>query len=142
MAAVTRPPRTKAELFAAHLRPQPAIPAVAVLMLSILFAASSSGAAGAGNGSFAPWLIAAGILVSCGLAVAAGFCSFFPPLAWLILAALFLRSTHAWAATTPVRVAFFSGVLTTGAMLVVQTWRVRTGRFVPTVGEDEQPSGL
>lgn len=121
---------SNADLLVAHLRPQPAIPAVAVLMLAVAFAASSGG-----GSTLMSWLAGAGILLSCGLAVAAGFCSFFPPLSWSLLAALFLNARGEWAAATPVRIAFYAGLLAAAAMLAVQAWRVRTGRFVPTVGE-------
>jgi membrane protein implicated in regulation of membrane protease activity len=109
-------------------------------MLCILFAASASGPDAEAASSLAHWLIAAGILVSCGLAIAAGFCSFFPPLAWMALALLCLNSTRAWASPLPVRVAFLAGVFASVVMLAIQAWRVRTGRFVPTIGEDNQPS--
>jgi hypothetical protein len=125
---------------AAHLRPQPAIPAAVVLMLCILFAASATGTGAGGASPLALGLIATGILVSCGLAVAAGFCSFFPPLAWMALALLCLSSTRAWVSPWPVRAALLTGVVASVAMLAIQAWRVRTGRFVPTIGEDDQPS--
>jgi hypothetical protein len=123
--------RSSAELIRAHFRPQPAIPAVAVLMLSVMFAASSA----TDPTSLALWLVGAGIFASCGLAIAAGFCSFFPPLAWIVLALVFLSSRGAWVGTTPVRVAFYSGLAAAAGMLMVQAWRVQTGRFVPTIEE-------
>lgn len=129
---MTQIPRTRFDQITAHLRPQPAIPAVAVLMLSVAFAASSTSAS-----TFVPWLIGAGILASCSLAVAAGFCSFFPQLAWIVLALLFLNARGEWAHAAPVRVAFFAGLVMAAAMVAVQAWRVRTGRFVPTFEDDE-----
>ena len=104
-------------------------------MLSILFAASSTG-----DSALAPWLIGAGILGSCGLAVAAGFCSFFPPLAWIGLASMFLSSTRPWVTAAPTRFAFYAGLAASVGMLVLQAWRVRTGRFVPTIETGNQDS--
>lgn len=128
---MTRPPRTPLEIITANSRPQPAIPAILVLLLCGLFAGS---AVQAGSASFAAWGLTVGLLASCGLAIAAGFCSVFPTLAWIGLAGLLFRSSVAF---LPVhsRVALGVGMLAAAAMTVVQIWRVKTGRFVPTISD-------
>lgn len=128
---MTRAPRTPLEILTANCRPQPAIPAILVLLLCGLFAGS---AVKAGGASFAAWALTAGLLVSCGLAVAAGFCSLFPTLAWIGLAWLLFNSSMAVLAVHS-RVALGAGMLAAAAMTLVQVWRVRTGRFVPTISD-------
>jgi hypothetical protein len=130
--ATTRPPRTTLETLTANSRPQPAIPALLVLMICGLFAGA---AVQAGSGSLAAWGLTAGLFASCGLAVAAGFCSVFPTLAWIGLAWLLLGSAAPELALHT-RVALGAGTFAAAAMTLVQVWRVRTGRFVPTITED------
>jgi hypothetical protein len=129
----TRPPRTTLEKITANSRPQPAIPAVLVLMICGLLAGAAMQAGGA---SSAAWGLTAGLLVSSGLAVAAGFCSVFPTLAWIGLAWLLLGAT-APVLALHTQVALAAGTLAAVVMTVVQVWRVRTGRFVPTITEAE-----
>lgn len=126
-----RPPRTALEMFTANSRPQPALPAVLVLLLCGLFAGF---AVQAGSASAAAWALTAGLLVSCGLAIAAGFCSVFPTLAWIALAALLFNKSVAVLAPHS-RFALGTGMLAAAAMTLVQVWRVRTGRFVPTISD-------
>lgn len=133
----TRPPRTTLEKLTANSRPQPAIPAVLVLMICGLFAGA---AVKAGSGSLAAWGLTAGLLASCGLAVAAGFCSVFPTLAWIGLAWLLLGAAAPDLALHT-RVALGAGTIAAAAMTLVQVWRVRTGRFVPTITEDVPEQG-
>ena len=128
---MTRPPRTPLEIITANSRPQPAIPAILVLLLCGLFAGS---AVQAGSASFAAWGLTVGLLASCGLAIAAGFCSVFPPLAWIALAGLLFRSSAAVLAVHS-RVALGVGMVAAATMTVVQIWRVKTGRFVPTISD-------
>jgi hypothetical protein len=134
--STTRHPRTTLEVIRANTRPQPAIPALLVLLLCGLFAGA---AAGAGDSSLVAWAFTAGLLASCGLAVAAGFCSVFPTVAWIGLAWLLFGSAldrlpaHS-------RLALYAGVVAAAVMTLVQVWRVRTGRFVPTIADDpDQP---
>lgn len=125
-----RPPIGFSETALAHCRPQPAIPAVLSMLLLVLYPLISNAMAGSG---WLPLLVAAGTLVSCGLAIAAGFCSFFPPLIWLGLAG--------WCSTLPGfaalpgynTVVLMLGAVCAVAMLGVQAQRVRSGQFVPTV---------
>jgi len=131
----TRPPRTTLETLTANSRPQPAIPAVLVLMICGLFA---SAAVQAGSGSLAAWGLTLGLLASCGLAVAAGFCSVFPTLAWIGLAWLLFGSAAPGLALHT-QVALGAGTLAAAVMTLVQVWRVRTGRFVPTI--TDSPDG-
>ncbi len=130
-----RAPRTPLEILTANSRPQPAIPAVLVLLLCGLFAGS---AVQAGSGSFAAWGLTIGLLASCGLAIAAGFCSVFPTLVWIGLAGLLFRSSFPVLALHS-RAALLAGALAAAVMTGVQLWRVRTGRFVPTL--PDEPSG-
>ena len=55
---MTRPPRTALEIITANSRPQPAIPAVLVLLICGLFAAT---AVQAGSSSFAAWGLTIGL---------------------------------------------------------------------------------
>jgi hypothetical protein len=128
----TRPPRTTLEKLTANSRPQPAIPSVLVLMICGVFAGA---AVKAGSSSLVAWGLTAGLLASSGLAVAAGFCSVFPTLAWIGLAWLLLGAA-APAAALHTQVALAAGTIAAAAMTLVQVWRVRTGRFVPTITED------
>ena len=101
----------------------------------LLSAVCSRGSAvRAGGASFAAWGLTAGLLVSCGLAVAAGFCSVFPTLAWIGLAGLLFRSSVT-ALAAHSRLALGAGMVAAAVMTVVQVWRVRTGRFVPTISD-------
>ena len=129
---MTRSPRTPLEIITANSRWQPAIPAILVLLLCGLFAGS---AVKAGGASFAAWGLTAGLLASCGLAIAAGFCSVFPTLAWIGLAGLLFKSSVA-ALAPHSRVALGAGMVAAAVMTLVQVWRVRTGRFVPTISDE------
>ena len=128
---MTRAAVTPLESLLANCRPQPAIPAVLVLLLTLMLAMTSTGTAGAGL--LVTWGIPLGILVSCGLAVASGFCSFFPPLVWIALAWFGLGIIGRTPAATAGSVTVYGGTLIALAMLVLQAWRVRTGRFTPTI---------
>lgn len=128
---VTRAPRNLGETITANVRPQPAIPALAVLFVTILFAVFSYDP---GSERSALILLAPlGILVSCGLAVAAGFCSFFPQAAWILMAAWALKFAAAGPLPSYNRYVLLAGMLACGVMIVVQLWRVLTGRFVPSI---------
>lgn len=137
-----RPPSTLVEIITANCRPQPAIPALLVLLLSALFqmmagapapdAVASGAAAAAGPSALAAWGITLGLLASCGLAVAAGFCSFFPMVAWIALG-LFLFGTRMAVLPWHTRAALYLGIAVAALMILVQLWRVRTKRFVPTI---------
>lgn len=131
---MTRAPQTAFEALVANCRPQPAIPAVLVMMLTLVGASSA-----AGGGASAGWLIGAGLLASCGLGIAAGFCSFAPPLAWLGLAWLGRGLFEAAAGAPYTGYALLLCSVAAVAMLGVQAWRVATGRFVPSIEEDSGP---
>ena len=117
----------------AHLRPQPAIPAVFVLLLTSVLARMAMGPSE--PGMLMTWGIPLGLLASVGLALAAGFCSFFPPLIWLLLA---------WwgplAAPNPkipaLTVTLWIATAIACAAVLIQAWRVATGRFTPTIEVD------
>lgn len=124
---MTAPHRSPLGILRANARPAPALPALLVLLGTLAFAEA-----------LPPWLGLLGLAASCGLAIAAGFCSLFPPAAWLLLAPTLPMLTGIgfgpWQA--PVLVTGIGACL---AMLALQTWRVRTGRFVPSFA-DEQPA--
>jgi len=118
----------------AHLRPQPAIPAVFVLLLTSVLARMALGSSE--PGLLMTWGVPLGLLASAGLALAAGFCSFFPPLIWLVLA---------WwgplAALNPeipsLQITLWIATAVALAALGIQAWRVSTGQFKPTIAVDQ-----
>jgi len=132
-----RAPETLGEKLLANFKPQPAIPALFVFVLCIFISALSHdpGAVTGTETGGSAWLllIPVGIVVSCGLAVAAGFCSLFPQLAWIVLATWALKFTQSgpWPAYN--RWVLLVGIITAAAMVIVQIWRVRTGKFQPTI---------
>jgi len=132
-----RAPETLGEKLLANFKPQPAIPALFVFVLCIFISALSHdpGAVTGTETGGSAWLllIPVGIVVSCGLAVAAGFCSLFPQLAWIALATWALKFTQSglWPAYN--RWVLLTGIVTAAAMVFVQIWRVRTGKFQPTI---------
>jgi hypothetical protein len=127
----TRAPVTFAESIVANLRPQPAIPALLVLLLTTMLAVFSYDPAG--SRSLLILLAPAGILASCGLAIAAGFCSLFPQAAWILVAAWALKFTTSGPLPPYNRFVIFAGMFACAVMMFVQVWRVRTGRFSPTI---------
>jgi hypothetical protein len=128
------------ESLVANCRPQPAIPALLVLLLTLMFAGSLGGGPAADGGpTFATLAVIAGVLASCGLAVAAGFCSLFPPLAWIVVALAGAGIIARMPGATYGRAALVVGVIAAVVMTLVQLWRVRTGRFVPTIEEAAGP---
>jgi hypothetical protein len=130
---MSRSPAGLLESLIANCRPQPAIPALLVLMLTLMFAVTR-GAAPAGGADWTTWVTVAGLLASCGLAIAAGFCSLFPPLSWIVVAWLGLDVIGRVPGAAYTRATFVAGVVAAVLMIALQTWRVRTGRFVPTIG--------
>jgi hypothetical protein len=133
---MARAPVTPLESLLANCRPQPAIPALLVLMLTLVFAASQSGPPGQdGIAAWPSWLVAAGIVLSCGLAIAAGFCSLFPPLAWIAVAWFGLGVIGRLPGHAYLRPVLFAGMAAAAAMIAVQVLRVRTGRFAPTIAD-------
>ena len=135
-----RAPATPGETLLANFRPQPAIPALIVFVLTIFIPVLSAGpgAATGADGSFLLLLIPVGIAVSCGLAVAAGFCSLFPPAAWIAIAIWAFRFTRSGPLPGYNRMVLLAGIVTAAVMILVQVWRVRTGRFRPTVRIDDE----
>jgi hypothetical protein len=127
----TRAPESLAETIVANLRPQPAIPALLVLLLTVMFAVFTYEPNG--SRSLLILLAPAGILASCGLAIAAGFCSLFPQAAWILVAAWALKFASSGPLPAYNRYVIFAGMCACGVMMFVQVWRVRTGRFAPTV---------
>ena len=125
-----RSPQTTAEHITANCRPQPAIPAVLAIFLLVLMPALS---ASNGLSDWHLWLVPAGLVISCGLAIAAGFCSLAPHVIWVFLAL--------WANTLLLRAGFpgfhtgllYLALAITVIMFIVQLWRIRTRRFVPTI---------
>lgn len=121
----------------AHCRPQPAIPALLLLMLTLLVALPAAGAAT--PGALIAWGVPLGLLGSAALALAAGFCSFFPPVAWLAIAWLAAGSLRAIESTW-IEPALWFGSAIAAAALAIQAWRVATRRFVPTIAKGDGPT--
>lgn len=113
-------------------RPQPAIPAMIVLLITIVLPVMSYDPA-ATETSWTQWLIPFGLLASCGLAIAAGFCSFFPHIAWMLVAAWAMKFTAGGPLPAYNRYVLIAGMVAAAIMLAVQVWRVGTGRFTPTI---------
>jgi len=124
---------TRLEYLLANFRWQPAIPAIVVLVITIM-AGLMTHDPGTSPDSISLWtlLIPVGILASCGLAIASGFCSLFPQLAWIMVAAWAFKFTAAGPLPAYNRYVLLIGVFACVAMFVVQVWRVRSGRFTPT----------
>ena len=128
-----RSPQTVLEQVLANCRPQPAIPAVLALLLMVLLPAMLAPSDPDQIGAWLLWLIPAGIAVSCGLAIAAGFCSLAPQAIWMVLAV--------WALSLIGRAGFpeihsitvYAGMVAVFIMFAVQVWRIATRRFVPTM---------
>ncbi len=122
------------QLALAHLRPQPAIPSVFVLLLTSVLARMAMGPAE--SGLLMTWGVPLGLIASAGLALAAGFCSFFPPLIWLALAwwgPLAVPNPKIPSLVITMWIATAVAV----AALGIQAWRVSTGRFKPTIEVDQ-----
>ena len=140
-----RPPEGLRETLLANSRPQPAIPAVALLLLAIAIPVMSLAPGETPNHENASlvWLLVPlAILASCGLAVAAGFCSVFPQLAWILIATWALKFTQIGGPLPGYnRYFLLVGMLACGLMFIYQVHRVRTGRFVPTVLDPEPEDG-
>lgn len=134
-----RAPRDPIETLLAHCRPQPAIPGLLVLFLTVVIAVFTYDPGS--DRSVLALLIPVALLASCGLAVAASFCSFFPALAWILVAWWAMKFTAAGPLPAYNQAVLLVGMGAAALMLLVQGWRVATGRFVPTirVDEDSQP---
>lgn len=130
-----RPPQTLTEQILANTRPQPAIPAVLALMLMVLLPAMS---AGAGVSAWHVWLLPVGVLVSAGLAVAAGFCSLAPQLIWLLLSLWGLTLVGRTELPVWHETIFYLAAIAVSAMFFIQLWRIITRRFVPTINEAKE----
>jgi hypothetical protein len=132
------------ETLTANSRPQPAIPALLVLLLAIIIPVLSLDPGEIrdhSNASLVWLLLPLAIVSSCGLAIAAGFCSVFPQLVWIAVASWALKFTVPGGPLPAYnRYAFLIGILACAAMFVYQLHRVRSGQFVPTI-VDEDPEG-
>lgn len=136
-APAVREPDGWLETLTANSRPQPAIPAMIVLLLTIMLPVMSYDPAAAGD-SWTQWLIPLGLLASCGLAIAAGFCSFFPHIAWILVASWAMKFIDGGVLPPYNRYVVLAGMVAAALMLVVQIWRVATRRFVPTIRIDSE----
>jgi len=126
---IGRSPVSLIEKVVANTRPWPAAPAVLVLLLCFI-ALPMSGDSVSADLNLRSLAIAAGLVISCGLAIAAGFCSLTPPIVWLV-GALALGASGQ---LPP----WHSGLIYLGTAFAVgmigfQLWRIYTGRFIPTV---------
>lgn len=121
----------------AHCRPQPAIPALLLLLLTLMIALPA--ARQPQVSALVAWGVPAGLLGSAGLALAAGFCSFFPPLAWLAVAWLASDRLGSIPASL-IEPALWAGTAIALLAIAIQGWRVATSRFVPTIDEHAGPT--
>lgn len=137
--ATGRPPEGWLETLQANSRPQPAIPAVLVLLLSIMIPVMSLQPGATPDHTSIAWLLLPiALLASCGLAIAAGFCSVFPQIIWILIAAWALKFTVAGGPMPSYnRYLLIAGMLACTGMFFFQVYRVHTGRFVPTVRDPE-----
>ena len=129
-----RLPANAWESLSANFRPQPAIPSALVFFFLVLLPIMGQVAGNLSAGRAI--LVAIGIACSSGLAVAAGFCSLFPQLLWLLLASWLVSDARFAMLPLFDQVLLIAGFLATSTMFVVQIWRIRTGRFVPTIRVD------
>jgi len=135
-----RAPRGLREQVLANCRPRPAIPALVTLLLAVLLPAMSALPAGNAGGLLIA-LLPVGTVLSCALAVGAGFCSLAPPALWLVGAG--------WALSLIGRAGLpgwqtgivYACMVVAVTMIFVQLWRIRTGRFVPTIADGEPERG-
>jgi hypothetical protein len=138
-AYVDRPPRNFVERLFVNCRPQPAIPAVIVFFFAVILPImSQSPGTGADDAGF--WLtllVSVGIIASCALAIGASFCSVFPQAAWFVLARWSLGLPTTGVMPVYNQVLILLGMAAMAGMLVYQVWRVRVGKFVPTIREYE-----
>ena len=132
-----REPQGTVESLLAHCRPQPAIPGLLALFLTVLVAVFTHDP-GVERSVWA-LLIPVALIASCGLAIAASFCSFFPAAAWILVSWWALKFTAVGPLPAYNRYVLMVGMGAAAAMLVVQGWRVATGRFVPTIRVDGDP---
>ncbi|MEE4185288.1 MAG: hypothetical protein V2J12_05945 [Gammaproteobacteria bacterium] len=129
-----RPAQAGLEAVLANCRPQPALPAVLVFMLTLLLAMSA--ARNTGDPNWMAWLVPLGVLASAGLAVGAGFCSLFPQTAWLLLAVWGLPALTGGGPPAVTVYVVYLGMAAVVIMFAVQLWRIATRRFVPTIAGD------
>ena len=129
-----RPAQAGLEVVLANCRPQPALPAVLVFMLTLLLAMSA--ARSVGDPGWIAWLVPLGVLASAALAVGAGFCSLFPQAAWLALAVWALPTLTAGGPLPFTAYVVYLGFAAVIIMFAVQLWRIATRRFVPTLADD------
>jgi len=130
-----RPPIGLVETLTANSRWQPAIPALLVLFMTLSFILVSAGQPRApeAEAGIANLLVPLALAVSCGLAIAAGFCSVFPTLSWIVVAAWALQRAAVGGLPVYSRWVLLAGIIAAMLMTFFQIWRVATGRFIPTV---------
>ena len=126
---------TKTDVVLAHFRWQPAIPSVLAFFVLVQVPTLLGAAPNACDNALWFWLPIAGIVISCGLAVAAGFCSLFPQAAWLLLAMWMLNFVNRGLLAEANRYVIYAGIGIALAAFALQLWRVLTKRFVPTYTE-------
>lgn len=128
-----RRPATLVERVVSNCRPAPAIPAVLAFFLLVLVPIMSAQSALSG---WLIWVVAAGIVISCGLAIAAGFCSFAPQAIWIALALWGMQLVERVAAPDALSQLLMAGIAAAGLTIILQAWRVATCRFVPTIVDE------
>jgi len=133
----SRKPQGLREQFLANTRPTPAIPALATIFGLVLMPLFVTLKQPGDPATWLLWLTAVGLIVSCGLAIAAGFCSVAPPALWLLCAVWGLSLIERAGLPTVHSYLTYTCMLAAVGMLGVQIWRVQTGRFTPTINAQE-----
>jgi len=138
----SRPPKNIFEAVMANLRPQPAIPGLLVLFLTVAIPVLSQGPVQGPltESSWLTLLVPVGILSSCALAIAAGCCSFFPQISWIAVALWAIEFTGNGVLPAYNRWVLIAGMFAAVVSIGVQFWRVVTGRFIPTIRLEEPDS--
>jgi len=118
-----------------HVRPKPAIPAVAVMFVAVLMPLMSTASAGKPLGGFVLMFVVAGLLGSAALAIGAGFCTFSVQVIWLLLAVWVYSLLQRVGAPAALYYLLVACAVAVAIMIPVQAWRVKTGAFVPEPAE-------
>jgi len=116
-----------------HFRTRPAIPSLFVLFVAVLMPMMFADVGGKDLYGMRMAIVMTGLCGSTALAVGAGFCTLSVQLLWLALSpwvySYFVRTSAPDYCLT----IFYMCALAVVAMFFLQLWRIKTGKFVPTV---------
>jgi len=131
----SREPQGLFEQITANSRPKPAIPALFATFAFVLFPISTMLTQSTEPASWQLWLVPLGLVASCALAIGAGLCSVAPPAIWILCAIWILSLIERVGLPMAHSYITFAGIAASAITIVVQIWRIRTGRFTPTIDE-------